>query len=128
MVAARLYAVEKAAEDIYLKRGISLGSAHNLLSHALQKDEDIVWDVISNEEAIEIVSEIPDRAKTAQHLVQCVVRAWKCVAKKSAQENKKAKATLLHHVDKEIKAYNCATQAAISDGYEIGNANVDLYS
>ncbi|KAK6773798.1 hypothetical protein RDI58_029036 [Solanum bulbocastanum] len=37
-----------------------------------------VWDVILNEEAVEIVSEIPDRAKTAQHLVQCVVRAWEC--------------------------------------------------
>ncbi|KAG5589997.1 hypothetical protein H5410_040511 [Solanum commersonii] len=37
-----------------------------------------VWNVISNKEAIEIVSEIPDRAKTAQHIVQCVVRAWKC--------------------------------------------------
>ncbi|KAG5628983.1 hypothetical protein H5410_000700 [Solanum commersonii] len=125
-----------------------------------------VWNVISNKEAVEIVSEISDRAKTAQHIVQCVVRAWKCkrrgivvddisaivlffhskisvsiftltrqnnelnvrVAKKSAQENKKAKATLLHHVNKDIKAYNCTTQVAISDGYEIGNANVDLHS
>ncbi|WMV14509.1 hypothetical protein MTR67_007894, partial [Solanum verrucosum] len=43
MAAARLYAVEKAAKDIYLKRGTSLGSAHNLLSHALKKDEDIVF-------------------------------------------------------------------------------------
>lgn len=36
-----------------------------------------VWDVISNEEAVEIVSETPDRAKAAKHLVQCAVRAWK---------------------------------------------------
>jgi len=34
-----------------------------------------VWDVISNEEAVEIVSEIPDRVKTIHHLIQCVVRA-----------------------------------------------------
>ncbi|WMV57932.1 hypothetical protein MTR67_051317 [Solanum verrucosum] len=43
MVAARLYAAEKAAEDISLKRAISLGSAHNLLSHVSQKDEDIIF-------------------------------------------------------------------------------------
>uniref|UniRef100_M1D3R7 ATP synthase subunit d n=1 Tax=Solanum tuberosum TaxID=4113 RepID=M1D3R7_SOLTU len=43
MAAARLYAVEKAAEDISLKRGISLSSAHNLLSHVSHKDEDIVF-------------------------------------------------------------------------------------
>lgn len=36
-----------------------------------------VWDVISNEEAVEIVSETPDRAKAAKHLVQRAVRAWK---------------------------------------------------
>ncbi|KAG5615955.1 hypothetical protein H5410_015779 [Solanum commersonii] len=43
MADARLYAVKKAAEDISLKRGISLGSAHNLLSHVSQKDEDIIF-------------------------------------------------------------------------------------
>ncbi|KAK6803030.1 hypothetical protein RDI58_000814 [Solanum bulbocastanum] len=43
MATARQYAAEKAAEDISLKRGIFLGSAHNLLSHASQKDEDIVF-------------------------------------------------------------------------------------
>ncbi|KAK9003231.1 hypothetical protein V6N11_060796 [Hibiscus sabdariffa] len=38
---------------------------------------DGVWDVISNEEAVEIVSSIEDREKSAKKLVQCAIRAWK---------------------------------------------------
>lgn len=40
--AAKAYAEEKFAEEISLKRGISLHSAHDMLSHA-QKDEDIIF-------------------------------------------------------------------------------------
>ncbi|KAK9161634.1 hypothetical protein Syun_007975 [Stephania yunnanensis] len=36
-----------------------------------------VWDVISNQEAVDIVSSTPDRGKAAKNLVQCAVRAWK---------------------------------------------------
>ncbi|GAY35814.1 hypothetical protein CUMW_018700 [Citrus unshiu] len=36
-----------------------------------------VWDVISNQEAVEIVSSIVDREKAAKRLVECAVRAWK---------------------------------------------------
>lgn len=38
---------------------------------------DGVWDVISNQEAVEIVSSTPDRAKAAKRLVDQAVRAWK---------------------------------------------------
>lgn len=36
-----------------------------------------VWDVISNQEAVEIVSSVVDREKAAKRLVECAVRAWK---------------------------------------------------
>uniref|UniRef100_A0A5B7B4S4 protein-serine/threonine phosphatase n=1 Tax=Davidia involucrata TaxID=16924 RepID=A0A5B7B4S4_DAVIN len=38
---------------------------------------DGVWDVISNQEAVQIVSSTPDRAKSAKRLVECAVNAWK---------------------------------------------------
>ncbi|MBA0764894.1 hypothetical protein Gotri_014174 [Gossypium trilobum] len=38
---------------------------------------DGVWDVISNEAAVEIVSSTEDREKSAKKLVQCAMRAWK---------------------------------------------------
>ncbi|KAF7817949.1 putative protein phosphatase 2C 34 [Senna tora] len=38
---------------------------------------DGVWDVISNEEAVDIVSCTAERGKSAKRLVECAVRAWK---------------------------------------------------
>ncbi|KAA0048045.1 hypothetical protein IC582_011554 [Cucumis melo] len=38
---------------------------------------DGVWDVVTNQEAVEIVSSTPDRAKASKRLVECAVRAWK---------------------------------------------------
>jgi V-type H+-transporting ATPase subunit D len=42
MAAAKLYADEKVAVDISLKRGVSIKSAYNILS-AAEKDEDIIF-------------------------------------------------------------------------------------
>ncbi|KAK0606590.1 hypothetical protein LWI29_001199 [Acer saccharum] len=36
-----------------------------------------VWDAISNQEAVEIVSSTLDREKSTKKLVECAVRAWK---------------------------------------------------
>ncbi|XP_059648467.1 probable protein phosphatase 2C 34 [Cornus florida] len=38
---------------------------------------DGVWDVISNQEAVQIVSSAPEKAKSAKCLVECAVQAWK---------------------------------------------------
>ncbi|KAK4273419.1 hypothetical protein QN277_021826 [Acacia crassicarpa] len=38
---------------------------------------DGVWDVISNEEAVDIVNSTADKAKSAKRLVECAVHAWK---------------------------------------------------
>ncbi|KAK1697202.1 hypothetical protein QYE76_013899 [Lolium multiflorum] len=38
---------------------------------------DGVWDVISNQEAVQIVAATPNKEKAAKHLVQCAVRAWR---------------------------------------------------
>ncbi|KAL2468633.1 putative protein phosphatase 2C 73 [Forsythia ovata] len=51
--------------------------------HITSKDQfvvlatDGVWDVVSNQEAVQIVSTTPDRGKSAKCLVECAVRAWK---------------------------------------------------
>lgn len=38
---------------------------------------DGVWDVLSNDEAVQIVAGTLDRAKAAKRLVECAVRAWR---------------------------------------------------
>ncbi|XP_027365522.1 probable protein phosphatase 2C 34 isoform X1 [Abrus precatorius] len=37
---------------------------------------DGVWDVISNQEAVDIVSSTPDRGESAKRLVECAMHAW----------------------------------------------------
>ncbi|CAA2963110.1 V-type proton ATPase subunit D [Olea europaea subsp. europaea] len=42
-LSAKAFAEEKMAEEISLKKGVPIGSAHNMLSQVAQKDEDIIF-------------------------------------------------------------------------------------
>lgn len=56
-----------------------------------------VWDVISNDEAIAIVSSAPDREKSAKRLVECAVRAWKLKRRGIATDDISAICIFLHN-------------------------------
>ncbi|XP_065852639.1 probable protein phosphatase 2C 73 [Euphorbia lathyris] len=60
---------------------------------------DGVWDVISNEEAVEIVSSTPDREKAAKCLVRAAVKAWKRKRKNIAMDDISAICLFFHSSD-----------------------------
>ncbi|XP_062081897.1 probable protein phosphatase 2C 34 [Humulus lupulus] len=57
---------------------------------------DGVWDVVSNKEAVEIVSSATDRSKAAKRLVECAVRAWKRKRKDYAMDDISAICLFFH--------------------------------
>lgn len=58
---------------------------------------DGVWDVVSNEEAVEIVSSTADKAKTAKRLVEYAIRAWKHKRKGIATDDISAICIFFHN-------------------------------
>ncbi|KAJ0685394.1 putative protein-serine/threonine phosphatase [Helianthus annuus] len=58
---------------------------------------DGVWDVISNEEAVEIVSSTKDKAKSAKRLVDCAIQAWKRKRKGIATDDISAICVFFHN-------------------------------
>ncbi|KAK8501635.1 hypothetical protein V6N12_002373 [Hibiscus sabdariffa] len=59
---------------------------------------DGVWDVISNQEAVQIVSSAPDKAKAAKHLVESAARAWKKKRKGIAVDDISAICLFFHSI------------------------------
>ncbi|KAK7337717.1 hypothetical protein VNO77_18303 [Canavalia gladiata] len=57
---------------------------------------DGVWDVISNQEAVDIVSSAPDKAKSAKCLVECAMHAWKRKRRGIAMDDISAICLFLH--------------------------------
>uniref|UniRef100_M8BAW9 protein-serine/threonine phosphatase n=1 Tax=Aegilops tauschii TaxID=37682 RepID=M8BAW9_AEGTA len=56
-----------------------------------------VWDVVTNEEAVQIVADTPEREKAAKRLVQCAVRAWRRKRRGYAVDDCSAICLFLHH-------------------------------
>ncbi|KAK1315634.1 putative protein phosphatase 2C 73 [Acorus calamus] len=63
------------AVDKELKRHCGLDSFYSGTTALMIVKQ--VWDVIPNEEAVQIVASAPDRGKAAKRLVECANRAWK---------------------------------------------------
>ncbi|KAJ6897815.1 protein phosphatase 2C 34 [Populus alba x Populus x berolinensis] len=57
---------------------------------------DGVWDVISNQEAVQVVSLTPDREESASRLVECAGRAWSCKKKGIAMDDISAICLFFH--------------------------------
>ncbi|EMS64498.1 putative protein phosphatase 2C 48 [Triticum urartu] len=56
-----------------------------------------VWDVVSNEEAVQIVAATPEREKAAKRLVQWAVRAWRRKRRGYAVDDCSAICLFFHH-------------------------------
>ncbi|XP_062108667.1 probable protein phosphatase 2C 34 [Humulus lupulus] len=73
--------------------------AHRNIStndHFVILASDGVWDVVSNQEAVEMVSSSPDKEKSARKLVECAARAWKSKRRGIAQDDISAICLFFH--------------------------------
>ncbi|KAK9218334.1 hypothetical protein WN943_006971 [Citrus x changshan-huyou] len=76
-------AISRALGDYCVKEYGLISVLHVTQRNITTRDQfvilasDGVWDVISNQEAVEIVSSVVDREKAAKRLVECAVREWK---------------------------------------------------
>ncbi|XP_031277161.1 probable protein phosphatase 2C 34 [Pistacia vera] len=76
-------AISRAFGDYCVKDFGLISVPHVTLRDITRKDQfvilatDGVWDVISNQEAVEIVSSTGEREQSAKRLVECAARAWK---------------------------------------------------
>ncbi|EXB56797.1 putative protein phosphatase 2C 73 [Morus notabilis] len=70
---------------------------------------DGVWDVISNQEAVQIVSSTPDRAKSAKCLVECAVRSWKRKRKDIAMDDISAICLFFHSCPSDQQVHPIST-------------------
>uniref|UniRef100_A0A2P2JW98 protein-serine/threonine phosphatase n=1 Tax=Rhizophora mucronata TaxID=61149 RepID=A0A2P2JW98_RHIMU len=83
--------------------------------HITTKDQfvilatDGVWDVVSNQEAMQIVWSTPDRAKAAKRLVQSAVRAWKHKRRGIAMDDISAICLFFHPSSQSQQVYPVCT-------------------
>uniref|UniRef100_A0A6N2KTL7 PPM-type phosphatase domain-containing protein n=1 Tax=Salix viminalis TaxID=40686 RepID=A0A6N2KTL7_SALVM len=70
---------------------------------------DGVWDVISNQEAVQIVSSATDKAKAAKRLVQSAVQAWKRKRKGIAMDDISAICLFFHSSPSSLQVHPATT-------------------
>ncbi|KAJ6757084.1 CATALYTIC/PROTEIN PHOSPHATASE TYPE 2C [Salix koriyanagi] len=95
-------AMSRAFGDYCVKDFGLISVPEVLQRHLTSKDQfvilatDGVWDVISNQAAVQIVSSTPNRAKAAKRLVQSAVQAWKRIRKGIAMDDISAICLFFH--------------------------------
>ncbi|MED6167163.1 hypothetical protein PIB30_000414 [Stylosanthes scabra] len=67
---------------------------------------DGVWDVISNEEAVEIVSSTAERGKSARRLVECAMHSWKRKRRGIAMDDISAICLFFHSPSNQLPTLN----------------------
>nr|XP_043618863.1 probable protein phosphatase 2C 34 [Erigeron canadensis]XP_043618864.1 probable protein phosphatase 2C 34 [Erigeron canadensis]XP_043618865.1 probable protein phosphatase 2C 34 [Erigeron canadensis] len=96
-------AMSRAFGDYCLKNFGLISVPEVIQRHITSRDHfmvlasDGVWDVVSNEEAVEIVSSTADQAKAAKRLVDYAVRAWKRKRKTIAADDMSAVCIFFHN-------------------------------
>ncbi|KAL2459294.1 putative protein phosphatase 2C 73 [Forsythia ovata] len=95
-------AISRAFGDYYIKDFGLISEPEITKRNITSRDQfailatDGVWDVISNQEAIEIVSSTPDREETAKRLVERAVCAWKRKGRAAAMDDISAICLFFH--------------------------------
>ncbi|KAK1440433.1 hypothetical protein QVD17_06260 [Tagetes erecta] len=96
-------AMSRAFGDYCIKNFGLISVPQVIQRHITSQDQfmvlasDGVWDVISNEEAVEIVSSTEDKAKSAKRLVDRAIRAWKRKRKGIATDDISAICVFFHN-------------------------------
>ncbi|CAA2961300.1 probable phosphatase 2C 34 [Olea europaea subsp. europaea] len=98
-------AMSRAFGDYYIKDFGLISEPEITKRNITSKDQfailatDGVWDVISNQEAIDIVSSKPEREEATKRLVECAVSAWKRKGRAAAMDDISAICLFFHEYD-----------------------------
>lgn len=72
-----------------------------------------VWDVISNEEAVKIVSSTAEKGKSARRLVECAASAWKSKKRGLAMDDISAICLFFHSEANPLVSKFCSMRKSV---------------